>query len=71
MTERTTKGTTMKITITKQDGSQGILTRDNDGKYSITLNGKHAPGSMHYTQDQVDSIVAKANLAGSKIEITE
>jgi hypothetical protein len=60
----------MKITITKQDGGKGELNQDADGRYTITLNGK-TQANLYYTQDQVDSIVAKARAAGSTITIED
>jgi hypothetical protein len=60
-----TTETARRITITKASGI-GVLTKAADGKWDIMLNGK-AGGAAHYTQDQVDSIVAKSIAAGDQV----
>ena len=56
-----------KITIKNARGT-GTLILAADGKWDIVMNGKSG-GSLHYTQDQVVNIVAKARAEGA--EITE
>lgn len=57
-----------KITITRSNGV-GVLTKAQDGKWDITLNGTKAPGNYYYDNDQVDRIVAKAIADGAKVEV--
>ena len=54
-----------KVTITKATGT-GILTKAADGKWDIEINGQQG-GSLHYTQDQVDKIIAAARAKGEII----
>lgn len=57
-----------KVTIEKATGT-GILTKDADGKWSVEMNGQKMPGNLHYTDDQVASIISKAQAAGEKITV--
>jgi hypothetical protein len=62
-----TTTTATEIRIIKASGI-GILRKAADGRWDIEVNGKRG-GAQYYTQDQVDSIVAKANAAGDKVEV--
>ena len=57
---------TTQITITKTAGI-GILTKANDGRWDIVLNGQRG-GSAYYSQDQVERIVDREIAAGSTVE---
>ena len=57
-----------KITIEKPDGT-GILTKADDGKWDITLNGKAPGAAIHYDQAQIDKIVADMTNKGFKVTI--
>ena len=59
---------TTKITITKTDGGVGVLSKEENGQWGITLNGRDG-GSMYYDTEQVERIAAKAVAAGDKVEI--
>lgn len=48
--------TATTITITKPNGDTATLTRADDGKWDVSLNGQ-AGGSLHYTQEQVERMV--------------
>lgn len=58
-----------KVTITKATGV-GVLTRADDGRWDMTLNGR-GPGSSayYYTDDQVERIVTRAKAEGAKVEV--
>ena len=57
-----------KVTISK-DGKIGVLTRGTDGKWSIAMDGKAAPGNYYYTDEQVDRMVQTARSAGSAVTV--
>lgn len=59
----------MKTITIKNTKGVGILTLATDGKWDIELNGKQG-GSLHYTQEQVDQIVARAKSDGSEVTIS-
>ena len=46
-----------KITIQRPNGT-GILTKAEDGKWDIELNGQKPGSATHYDQAQVEKIVA-------------
>ena len=58
-----------KVTITKPDGKQGILSLASDGKWDIEVGDKQAPANLHYTTDQVEKIVASARARGEIVTI--
>jgi hypothetical protein len=55
-----------KITITKKDGSQGVLTREADGRWTPAVGGKSA-GNFYYEDAQVARIVERARAAGDNV----
>ena len=56
-----------QVTIKNAKGT-GILTRDDNGQWSIEVNGKHG-SSLYYTDDQVKSIIAKSQANGDSVEV--
>ena len=57
-----------KIMITRSNGV-GVLTKAQDGRWDITLNGTKAHGNNYYDNTQVDRIVSKAIADGAKVEV--
>jgi len=55
-----------EISITQPGKGTGKLIKAADGKWDIELNGQRG-GPLHYTQDQVKSIVSKSQAAGHQI----
>ena len=56
-----------QVTIKNAKGT-GILTRDDNGKWSIEVNGKHG-SSLYHTDDQVKAIIAKSQANGDSVEV--
>ena len=57
-----------KVTITR-GGQVGVLTREADGRWGMAINGATS-GSAYYTDEQVQSIVARAKADGvSKVDV--
>ncbi len=55
-----------KVTIERPEGI-GVLTKAQDGKWDICLNGQIAPS--HYTQDQVVKIIKDMTAKGFKVAV--
>ena len=68
MTEAIQAAVGTKITITQTNGV-GVLTKAQDGRWDIAVNGRNGPGNYYYDNAQVDRIVAKAIADGAKVEI--
>ena len=60
--------TATKITITRSNGV-GVLSKAQDGRWDIMLNGTKAPGNNYYDDEQVDRIVAQATADGATVEV--
>ncbi len=57
-----------QITITKSDGSKGILTETADGTYDVNMGGQSG-GSLYYAAAQVDAIVTRMqSVAGVTVD---
>jgi hypothetical protein len=58
-----------KVTITKKNGSVGVLVMSSDGRWDIFLNGVAAPGNNYYDTEQVERIISTAKSNGELVEI--
>ena len=60
-----------KVTILKANGQIGILTKADDGKWDIEMDGKKMPANYHYDDAQVEKIIADSKRSGAVVTIVK